>query len=115
MHGAPPAPDSPQRSIAQIVFPSGLAHTPAVDPHFLPSCNFPQCTPGRNGLGRSLRAPSSDIAGSLTGDSSGENGAALSPLGPFGPATRGGRQVSAYGPGEPPVPLLIMFTCAVGP
>src|SRR6516165_4369474 len=62
----PPAPELPQRSVTQIVS-SGAVVTLAVDPHFRPSGNRPQLTPGRYGLGRSLRAPRSDTAGSRTG------------------------------------------------
>src|SRR5260370_27697745 len=55
-------PETPQRSIAQML-PSRPVTTPAVDPHFLPSGSWPQLTPARYGLGRSLRAPSGDTAG----------------------------------------------------
>src|SRR6185503_667665 len=47
--------------------PSGATVTPAVELHRRPSGSDPQCTPGRYGVGRSLRAPSSDTAGSETG------------------------------------------------
>src|SRR5437763_7081563 len=69
-HVVPPAPELPHRSTTQSV-PSGAVVTLAVDPHFLPSGNCPQLTPGRYGLGRSLCAPSSETAGSLTGYSPG--------------------------------------------
>src|SRR5262245_27513066 len=58
----PREPKAPQRSMAQI-FPSGPTAMPAVEPHFLPPGNWPQLTPARYGLGRSLRAPSGDTAG----------------------------------------------------
>ena len=47
--------------------PSGATVTPAVELHLRPSGSAPQWTPGRYGVGRSLRAPSSDTAGSETG------------------------------------------------
>src|SRR5262245_34757070 len=65
-HVVPPAPLLPQRSITQIV-PSGAVVTLAVEPHFRPAGSSPQSTPARYGFGRSLRAPSSETAGSVTG------------------------------------------------
>ena len=62
----PPAPEAPHRSTTQSL-PSGAVVMLAVDPHFLPSGNCPQLTPGRYGSGRSLRAPSNDTGGNLTG------------------------------------------------
>src|SRR5436309_5996835 len=62
----PPAPELPHRSTTHIE-PSGAVVTLAVEPHFLPSGNCPQLTPGRYGSGRSLRVPRVDINGSLTG------------------------------------------------
>src|SRR5579862_5209009 len=67
---APPEPDWPQRSATQSV-PPGALLTLAVEPHFLPFGKSPQLAPGRYGFGRSLRAPSSEVAGSLTGYSPG--------------------------------------------
>src|SRR5215469_6968586 len=58
----PREPKEPQRSMAQIL-PFGPTAIPAVDPHFLPPGNWPQLTPARYGLGRSLRAPSGETAG----------------------------------------------------
>src|SRR5215469_3061399 len=94
----PPAPEFPHRSATQIV-PSGAVLTLAVDPHFLPSGNCPQLTPGRYGLGRSLCAPSIDTDGNLTGywpsgNTGGPLPAVLSPV-------RGTPQDWASGPGDP--------------
>src|SRR6266850_169427 len=88
---------------------------PAVDPHFLVPGNCPQCTPARNGLGRSLWAPSSDTAGSFTGYFPGGNtGVPRAPPWPWPPAAWAGTpQESASGPGEPPT--LLVCAWAVSP
>jgi hypothetical protein len=101
----PPAPEMPHRSVTQIV-PSGAVVTLAVDPHLLPSGNCPQLTPARYGLGRSLRAPSSDADGSFTGYCpAGKTGVPLRPPAPPPPAALaeagGTPQESASGPGDP--------------
>src|SRR5215472_4181482 len=62
----PREPKEPQRSMAQIL-PFGPTAIPAVDPHFLPAGNWPQLTPARYGLGRSLRAPRGETAGGCWG------------------------------------------------
>src|SRR3954453_21867228 len=65
-HVVPPAPELPQRSSTQIV-PSGARVMLADDPHLRPDGSWPQSTPSRYGVGRSLRAPRSDMGGSATG------------------------------------------------
>src|SRR5262249_32537516 len=70
-------------------------------PHLRPSGNWPQSTPGLYGFGRSLGAPSRDIAGSFTGYCPGGNiGNSVAAL-PAGGVTEAGPQASAPGPGEP--------------
>src|SRR5262249_6602806 len=65
-HVVPPAPELPQRSTTQMV-PSGAMVTLAVEPHLRPEGSCPQSTPPSKGFGRSLRAPSRETAGRLTG------------------------------------------------